>query len=166
MKYCRITTENHPVSLTYSDCIEDINALLVKEGHITPPLTFTNAEVVLNLDCVEARLALIQGNKDKNKSMDLTFGIANNDRSIQLMVLVELKLNNSNPNNVRRDHLAEKVAGSFLSLTKVIPIYANYIFIFQIDRKEEAKSRFFRMNPKIPNEYLVMDTLELKTTFF
>jgi hypothetical protein len=164
MKYCRITTENHPVSLACPDCIEDISALLLKEGHITL-FAFTNDEVVLNLDCVETLLAL-KGVRDKRKSMDMTFGIANDDRSVQLMVLVELKLNHLNPNNVKRDFLEQKVIESTAVLSNSIHIYANYIFLFRSDRKEEAKNRFFRMNPKIPNEYLVMDVEELYDTFF
>jgi len=166
MKYCQVTTKNHPISLANLTIVEDFNTLLNAEGHVTSIAAFTNGEVVLNLDAVETLIAIAQGNRAKTKSMDCSFGIANNGRSIQLMVLVELKLNHQNPNNVNRAHLEEKVAGSVSALTNIIPIYANYIFIFRTDRKEEAKSRFFRMNPRIPNEYFVMDLAELKSTFF
>lgn len=165
MKYCRITTENHPVSLTHIGCIEDINHLLVNEGHVGAAALFTNGEVVLNLDCVEALIALREA-RERSRSMDFSFGIANEDQSIRLIVLAELKLNHQNPNHVRREHLEEKVAGSILALTNAVHIYANYIFIFRSDKKEEAKSRFFRMNPRIPNEYLVMDLQELHYNFF
>jgi len=166
MKYCQTTTENHPVSSKHFSCIENINLLLTNEGHIGTAVLFINDEVVLNLDCVEAIIALNDDDRERNKSMDFSFGIANDDKSIQLMVLAELKLNSLNPNHIRMDHLKEKVAGSILALTNSIHIYANYIFIFRTDRKEEARSRFFRMNPRIPNEYLVMDLAELHYTFF
>lgn len=166
MKYCQVTTVNHPTSLANLTSIEDFNTLLTAEGHHASIAAFTNGEVVLNLNTVETLIAISQGNRPKTKSMDCCFGIANNDRSIQLMVLVELKLNHQNPNNVNRAHLEAKVAGSVSALTNIIPIYANYIFLFRTDRKEEAKSRFFRMNPRIPNEYFVMDLSELQSTFF
>lgn len=166
MKYCRITTMNHPTSLAHPSCIEDINALLLTEGDIGTGALFTNDEVVLNLDCVEAKIAFYDGDRERNKSMDFSFGIANDERSIQLMVLAELKLNSLNPNSIRREHLEEKVTASINVLTNAIDIYANYIFIFRNDKKEEARSRFFRMNPKIPNEYLVMDLEELYYNFF
>jgi len=165
MKYCKATTVNHPVSVAHKICLTDFNALLIVEGHISPVPPFTNNEIVLNLDCVETLLA-IAANRNKNRSMDCAFGIANDDKSVQLMVLVELKLNHQNPNHVKREQLEEKVGGSISALTNVIPIYANYIFLFRSDRKEEAKNRFFRMNPKIPNEYFVMDINELQYTFF
>jgi hypothetical protein len=165
MKYCSITTQSHPVSLLYTDCIEGLNTLLVTEGHNNSTPEFNNGQIVLNLDRVEDYLAILH-ERDKNKSMDFTFGIANEDKSIQLMVLVEARLNYLNPNNVKREHLEEKVRGSSSALTSVIPIYANYIFLFRVDKKEEARSRFFRMNPRIPNEYFVMDIEELKSTFF
>lgn len=166
MKYCQVTTKNHPTCLANLTIIEDFNTLLAGEGHIGLTAAFTNGEVVLNLDSLETLIAIAHGNRAKTRSMDCTFGISNDDRSIQLMVLVELKLNHQNPNNVNRAHLEEKVAGSVSALTDIIPIYANYIFIFRSDRKEEAKNRFFRMNPRIPNEYFVMDLPELKSTFF
>lgn len=165
MKYCKITTINHPISLTYPNCIEDINSLFIREGYASPEQPFINNEVILNLDFVESEVAPL-ANRLKNRSMDFTFGLSNNGQSIQLMVLAELKLNQQNPNQLKREHLEEKVAGSMSVLNSSIDIYANYIFIFRSDKKEEAKSRLFRMNPKIPNEYLVMDIEEFYNTFF
>lgn len=165
MKYCKITTINHPISLTYPNCIEDINSLFIREGYASSQKPFINNEVILNLDFVESEVAPL-ANRPKNRSMDFTFGLSNNGQSIQLMVLAELKLNQQNPNQLKREHLEEKVAGSMGVLNNSIDIYANYIFIFRSDKKEEAKSRFFRMNPKIPNEYLVMDIEEFYNTFF
>lgn len=165
MKYCKITTESHPISLAHPTCIEDINLLLVNEGYDGTLVLFNSNEVVLNLDCVETKIANDEA-KARSRSMDFSFGIANGDKSIKLMVLVELKLNQKNPNWVKREYLEEKVAGSALVLKNDIHIYANYIFIFRSDRKQEAINRFFRMNPRIPNEYLVMDLQELHDTFF
>ena len=72
----------------------------------------------------------------------MTFGIANDDRSIQLMVLVGYKLNLLNPNNVIIDFIEQKVSEAIAVLTTSIHIYANYIFLFRSDLKEEAKHRF------------------------
>ncbi|MGE9310139.1 hypothetical protein ACLOAU_00715 [Niabella sp. CJ426] len=165
MKYCSETTTTHPTSVSCPHCVNDFNDLLSAEGYIASQQLFNMGEVVLNLDCVEATCAAAAG-LERAKSMDLAFGISDLKKECQLMVLVEIRLNYQNPNNVRRDKLHEKVLGSIAALGSHLPIYANYIFVFREDKKQEARNRFFRMNPKIPNEYLVMDLDELKATFF
>jgi hypothetical protein len=166
MKYCKNTTQNHPISLSHIGCIEDINSLLLNEGYDGIEGLFVNHEVVLNLDCVEASMALNDGDRERNSSMDFTFGIANDDQSVKLMVLAELKLNSLNPNHIRREQLEKKVSSSKRILNIDVYIHNNFIFIFRKDKKEEAKSRFFRMNPRVPNEYIVMDLDELRYYFF
>jgi len=166
MKYCISTTQNHPIANSHPQCIEDFNTLIVKEGYSSPTALFTAGEKVLNLDTVEALIALSQGNRNRNSSMDITFGITNSDSTSKMMVLVELRLNYTNPNNVRREKLEEKVSGSLSALTNAIPIYPNFIFVFRTDKKEEARNRLFRMLPRIPNHYIVMDLPELKAAFF
>lgn len=166
MNYCISTTQNHPIAQAYPNCIQDFNTLLINEGYVSSTTLFDNSEVVLNLDAVEALIALAEDNRNRNSSMDFTFGIANKEATSRMMVLVELRLNYVNPNNLKREKLEDKVAGSLLALTSIIPIYPNFIFIFSSDKKEEARNRLFKMYPRIPSSYIVMDLQDLKTSFF
>ena len=165
MKYSLITTQNHPISINHPECTEDINSLLKHECNSLVATTFTNAEIVINLDTAEAILAHNQS-RQRNKSMDITFGISNVDLSIKMMVMVELRLNFENPYNLNRQSLEDKVKFSLIVLTNFVPIYPKFIFVFQAKIKEEAKNRFYRMNPKIPSDYVVMDLNDLKAAFF
>jgi hypothetical protein len=166
MKYCISTTQGHPIAKAHPTSIEDFNNLLAKEGYTETTTLFNSQEIVLNLDTVEALIALNEGNRNRNSSMDITFGIADTNLANKMMVLVELRLNYTNPNNLKREKLEDKVAGSLLALTTVIPVYPDFIFVFQSDKTQEAKSRLFRMYPKIPNNYKAMDLEELKAAFF
>ena len=96
----------------------------------------------------------------------MSFGVAIENSTIKHMVIVELRLNYINPNNVRREELEEKAIGSIAALGSSIPVHDNFIFIFQSNLVEQARNRLYRMNPRIPSNYIVMDPNTLKHTFF
>lgn len=165
MKYCGTTTTNHPVSIMYPRCLQDINTVNIREGYTEHVSLFEDAELVINLDYVEGQIA----SKEKRspvKSMDMAFGITNDKASIKQMVMVELRFNYVNMKNLTRPELIKKVAGSLLALGTHIPVYKDYIFVFQKNLKAQAKNRFFRMDPKIGSNFIVMDIYDLKTIFF
>jgi hypothetical protein len=166
MKYCRDTTINHVVALKHNACLEDINSLIRQEGYSDASPLFTNAEIVLNMDKAEDIVARLENRLEKNKSMDMAFGIAYPNSTKVKMLLVELRLNYSNPNNLSKAEIEEKVAGTSLLLSNIPEIIKMYIFIFKTGQLAEAYSRLFRMIPKINSNYVVMDIEHLKSTYF
>jgi hypothetical protein len=164
MKYCQATTMNHQVAQKYTSCITDINALTLKEGYTGVSPLFTNAEVVINLDEAESLFSVSIGRKEKNKSMDMAFGISNSTRNQMLMV--ELKFNVTEFYSLKKTDLEGKVAGSSLMLSNIPSIYKRYIFIFKTEHLQEAINRLFRMVPKIDSNYIALDVHLLKETYF
>lgn len=169
MKYCNNTTVNHPISQAYSNCLQNINDIILKDsqdchGYVIP--NFENNEIVINLDDVEEKLTIAQGRLEKNKSMDMAFGITNSDATVKEMLMVELRLNFINPNNLKKDKIDDKVAGSTLALQNHYPIHEKYIFIFKTSLVAEATNRLFRMHPAVNSNYVVMDLQNLKANFF
>lgn len=166
MRYCKLTTQNHKIISFCGSCLEDINTLICKEGYSGPSPLFTNSELVINMDCAEALLSNPSKKIQKNKSMDMAFGITNESSTKIQMLMVELRLNYNNPNNLNREEIEGKVNGTSLILANIPPIYKRYIFIFKTEQLQEAISRLFRMIPKIQTNYVVMDIHQLKDTYF
>ncbi len=167
MKYCSETTTNHKVAQTYTSCIEDINSFIANEGYDGLLPLFTKSEVILNMDKVETFVSASIGRKEKNKSMDMVFGITDPDNSIKKQILlVELKFNMKDFYGLKRQDLEGKVAGTTAILTDSSPIYKQYIFIFKTQCLQEALNRIYRMVPKIESNYIALDINLLKETFF
>ena len=116
------------------------------------------------MDTVEKLIATEQ-KRDRNKSMDLAFGITNDSGSKE-MILVELRLNYKNPHNLKSIELKEKVNSSCLVLSNIPPIHHEFIFILPTNIKQQARNWFHRMNPKPPSSYIVMDISDLHTKYF
>ncbi len=149
MKYCSTTTLTHNVATTYKNCIEDINSFIAKEGHSSPLPLFTNSEIILNMDKAEILVSDSLGRKEKNKSMDMAFGITDpNNSSKKQMLIVELKFNMTEFYGLRKQDLEGKVLGSTAILANEPPIYKKYIFIFKAQHLQEALNRMYRMVPK------------------
>lgn len=168
MKYCINTTRNHPITTKYPQVLEDINDLLINEsrdcvGYLVP--TFNNNESVINMDSLEAIVAR-DNNRARNKSMDLAFGINSADSINKEMVLVEIRLNYINPNNLNKEELEGKVNGSSQLLSGHHPIHNKYIFIFKSNQIQEAISRLRRMIPSINSGFIVMDVEQLQLSYF
>ncbi len=164
MKYCKTTTETHPLALAHPQFVEDINTHISDEGYIGISV-FTQNETVLDLDEVETIIASIQS-RLKNQSMDMTIGLKNDDSSIKEMLLVDFKFRMGNPNNLIQVDMMGKVTGSTNILGPSIQVRNEYIFVFQTNLVEQAINRMARMIPSIHSAYKAMDILTLKATYF
>ena len=166
MKYCRNTTINHVISQTHTNCLIDLNSLIVREGFAGVNRLFVNGEIVLDLDLAETIFAGIENRKEKNKSMDMAFGLTNADATKRQMLLVELKFNVRDVYSLRKNDLEGKVESSCNLLGNDPAIYQRFIFIVKTENIQEAISRFFRMIPKIDSKYVVLDIHLLKEQYF
>lgn len=164
MKYCKTLTLKHIESINKSECLKNFNNLIVQEGYDGLKKVFSKEIVVLDLDCVESKNA-INEKRTNRSSMDCTFAIKNEITGDFEMLLVELRFNYINMRNLTRIKLLDKVKGSTIALGNSVKINEYNIFIFKSDLKEQAKSRLFRMLPKIPNNYVVMDIFDLKASY-
>lgn len=168
MKYDKQKTISHPVSITYSCCIQDFNEVVKNEDDELNAKQYTcvflSSVEVLNLDCAKDKKYPIEVGKERPKSMDITFAISENNDSE--MVLVDFKLNVRNPNTLKKDGLERKVSDSIVFLGNSIPIHNQYIFVFQPKRVQQARNRLQRMIPKIPNNYVAMDLQDLINRYF
>ena len=124
MRYCKSTTESHPLSLRYPKHLRCINDIIKEEhGTILP----FNQEVALNLDKVKEESN--ETNIKRHKSVDFVFGIKEDNQ--EFSVLVELKLDCKNPKNLREADLRDKIIDSkTLLFGSGIPIYNEYFFVF------------------------------------
>jgi hypothetical protein len=166
MKYCYLTTTTHPIAIKYSTCVEDLNAIITNEGYSGTIPVFTNSEVAINMDCVEALFSIEINRIERNKSMDIAFGLTNNDSTKKQMLLVEFKFNMHDFYGLRRESLIEKVQGSLAILGDTPPVYKRYIIVVQTKYLQEAISRIYRMVPKIDSTYVVLDLTLLHSTYF
>jgi len=165
MRYSKDKTLNHVQSLAFPNCLKCLDLLVIREGLCNSSGLFNPDILVLDLDCVEACLASKE-RRLKVKSMDFAFAISGGEPTELFMVLVELRFNYKNLQNLNRVELLGKVDGSTIALGGSIPINEKKIFVFKDNLKEQAKSRLFRMNPQVPNNFIVMDVIELKETYF
>ena len=166
MNYCLNSTKDHRISKTHGQCITDINSLISSEGYITTKPFFNNNEVVINLDLAEAICADLECRNERNKSMDMAFGLRSLDGKKIQMLLVELKFNVKDVYSLKKIDLEGKVDGSCLVLGNNPPIYQRFIFIVKSEHLQEAISRFYRMNPKLDSKYVALDIQTLKSEYF
>ena len=165
MKYSRSLTISHPTALEKPECLKNFNALNIEEGFNGLVDLFDDSVIVLDLDCVELKNAMRE-RRNQNSSMDCVFAIHNEETGKSEMLLVELRYNYINMQNLTRKKLIDKDTFSRIVLGNSRFINSESIFIFHKDLKEQAKSRLFRMLPRVPSEYIVMDIYELKTQYF
>lgn len=165
MKYDKTKTINHPLSVKHPYCLKDFNQAVFDEDEslrIVPHLV--NDVEVLNLDYVKDK-EYFGENTEKPKSMDIAFAVSNTDTTE--MVLVDFKLNVTNPNNLTTEELVGKVDDSIELLGSSVPIHSQYIFIFQPNKKQQAENKLYRrMKGRIPNNYKAMDLQDLIKKYF
>ena len=160
MKYCEITTKGHPLSLNHKTCLEIIDQIIIREGG-NSRLFGTNS-VALNLDMVERSHRPHQ----MQSTVDFCFGVSQNLKNRQI-VLTELRLRVNNPKTIKKSDLVDKVNGSINLLSREIPIYKEFYFIFKNDQKEVARSHFrllFYNKPNTP--YIPLKLNDLHALFF
>ena len=164
MKYSReetLTLSNH---IKKDQCLEYLNDLLIREGCSSIMPVFDNNEIVLDMDCVEHQN--IRGTGiGARKSMDCAFVLTNADGTLIEILLVEFKFNVRNLKQIDKWDLLDKVAGSKGSLSPLTNIHGEHIFIFESKLKQQARRKFYMMNPRM-DELVTMDIHELKALYF
>lgn len=170
MKYDKQKTINHPISITYSCCIQDFNEVVKEEDNVLKAKQYTcvflSSVEVLNLDCVKDKQYPIEIGKERPKSMDISFAISENDRTEMILVDFKLNIEGKKLNGIKKIDLEGNVNDSISFLGNSTPIHDQYIFVFQLNKVQQARNRLQRMHPKIPNNYIAMDLLELIQKYF
>lgn len=163
MKYSKQKSASHIIAQTYPSCFVDIDQLIFKDDDSLLQVgnEFDNSDVI-DLDGVEI-LRAQRERRNQKSTMDCAFAIS--DDSKTEMLLVEFRFNYVNLQNLNRNKLVDKVECSHEILGDSVPINENSIFIFQKNLKAQAQSRLYRMYPRVPNNYLVMDLDDLKQFF-
>ncbi len=165
MKYCAQTTQDHKIAVEH-ECLQGLDELMIQEGYIGATPFFHPQVQILNLDIAESKVAAKEM-RVPNKSMDLAFGLRDDSlNGLKKMLLVELRFNYINMRNLKRSDLIGKVQESKLIMENNPEVEGYFIFIFQTNIKAQATNRFFRMNPVVPSEYVVMDINDLKQKYF
>lgn len=163
MRYSNDKTLALATEIGRTDCLKDLNQMISHEGFTGALPFFGNSEIVLDMDCVEGKLASYE-KRIPNKSMDSAFVISNGKTEI---LLVEFRFNYRNMKNLDKRELFGKVSGSRNALiSSTLNIQDNYYFVFDNNLKEQAKRRFRNMVPSMPTHYIATDLIDLKALFF
>lgn len=165
MKYSKKQTIKLATEINRIPCLINLNDLILKEGCSNLMPVFLNDEIVIDMDCVESKLAK-EEKRIKKKSMDSAFIIANAEKGEEVL-LVEFRFNYKNMKNLDKFELFDKVNGSTSALKATsINICDKYIYVFNSDLKEQAVRRFRNMVPSMPVHYVATDIVDLKARFF
>lgn len=170
MRYCETLTKNHSQAIKYPDILTEIFILLQNEGCRLKPSPFdANISLIINGDKLEELVTLASGKTvaDKNKSVDLIFGVKSHDSQIEEFQFVELKL------RTQRDFyyldkfsLRNKINSSAIALGSSMPISKKYYLVFRKEILNLAERYLFRINPKLNNDFKAIDVVTLHRLFF
>jgi hypothetical protein len=165
MKYAKEATEKYARLINKIECLEPVGQLVINEGCIDQNINFNGDELVLNMDCVEGKIASRE-RRDPNKSMDSAFIAEDSSGTKQEIVFVEYRFNYENLSNIKKQDLFGKVNGSTAALNYPDNIHSNYYYVFNSNMKQQAKNRFNRMNPAMPQHHVAVDMYDIKNLFF
>lgn len=166
-KYSKEALYKHKIVLDYPFLLENINYVLENESKECTNCSlpyFENNELVINLDLLEKTLLEKNIIQQRLQSVDIAFAILYENKIN--MLLVELKLNVKTPNNIEKVSLENKINNSINRLGNQHPIHEKFIIIFPNKMIEQAKRRFFRMNPRLNSNFVPMDTQSFKNLYF
>lgn len=160
--YCLNQTKLFADTINCSSCLISLNVLINKEGfdnveqHIFP-----DEHLCVDMDNVEKILADIE-NRNRNKSMDSAYVLRTGD-----VVLVEYRFNYQNLRNLKSNTLILKRTHSEQIVKKYnYSVHSNFYYVFNRNVIEQAKRRFYRFNPKLPQIYKAVDLQDLKLKFW
>jgi len=159
MKYCKETTEQHPLSEKYPACLEQLKGCIKKEGGSGD--LFSDDDICLNLDEVEKVMST--GNREA--TMDVAIGLSEEKRNRQ-MLLVEFRFRYDKPSNIGKKEIEDKINHSKQLLLGGVPINKDYVFVFSPKKVNEARSHFRRLFSGKKVSALVMEEKELHKTYF
>jgi len=158
-QYSPTKTLEHPIASKYPRCVENICDIVKEEGATS---TNFSDEKAINIDKVE-RALIQQEQRDPLSTMDMSFAITNGKSTN--MVLVEMRLNYKNPENISKREIDAKIKHSKNILTHSAVIHGCYYFVFPSKVKERAISVIRRAFSNKAN-YVALDLAGLNEVFF
>lgn len=162
MQYNKPTTLSHLLSHKYPKFLEKLDEVIVSEGGRYARKLGDNV-VVLNLD----KVAIAQKMASIPSSMDITFGVTDENGRNAKMVLVDFKFRQEKVSNIGKADLEDKVSGSKMLMENTPAILSQYYFVFPSNLKHQAISHIarnlFKNKPNIA--YKAVDIGELITIF-
>ncbi len=159
-KYCKETTITHRLSITHKDCLIDINNLSKKNG--AKKEVFKKEIEVLNLDCVEIKLAKNE-RRNRKKTMDFVVGLKRKNEN--KMLLIDFKLKAKNGKNIDGSNLKNKIKYSVSLIGNNPQIMKFYLLIYNKNYINEATQTIRRKMLNKP-EIIIISINELKTILF
>lgn len=163
MQYDKPTTVSYSLSCKYSKLLEELDSVIVNEGG-SCARKLGGDVVVLNLD----KVAIAQKMASIPSTMDITFGITDDNGRNSKMVLVDFKFRQEKVGNIGKADLEGKVGGSKMLMVGTPPVFQEYYFVFPPNKKKEATSHFARrlFNNKTKIPFKSVDINDLLTIFF
>ena len=164
MKFCSGLTKNHNAVNKYPSILREIKLILIEEGFVMSSASpfYSNTDNVIDGDKLEELLAISES-RDKNKSMDLIFGIKNNTND--KFQLVELKLRSTTFYHLDKSSFLGKVLGTKNALGGS-NINSDYYIVFQDTVIQQARRYLFRANPRLNNQFKAVNVNGLYAKFF
>lgn len=166
MTYSKEATITFSNSIGYSECLTDLNSLISNDGCVEKMPVFNDCCKVLNMDCVENKIAKLE-RRTNNKSMDSLF-VARDENGTEEIVFVEYRFNYQSMKNLKIADLRGKKKFSTKNINNFgyTNIHSKFYYIFNSNLKAQARNYFKRQYPKMPNNFKPIDIMDLKNTFF
>jgi hypothetical protein len=166
MKYSKFSTIKLGIQTGFRDCLSNLNTLIVKEGCLEGMPLFDNSDVVLDMDCVESKIAKSEGRTNK-KSMDSLL-VVNDSSGYSQIVFVEFRFNYKSMKNLKAKDLRGKKKYSKKNMNDLgfHNINNNYYYVFDPDLKAQARRYFRSLYPSMPSNFKPISISELKDIFF
>jgi hypothetical protein len=158
-KYCKATTNKHPVAIKFKQYVEEIHSVCINEG---AKKTSFSKEKCINLDKIEWFIAKKE-KRNALKTMDISFGIKSGNK--KRIALCELRLNFENVYNLKKSDIDSKISHSIDILGHSLMIYNFYLFIFKSDKKNQANYVLRRLYSN-KNMFEILDLYGLKNKYF
>jgi hypothetical protein len=155
MIYSKEVTKSHQLAGKYKQAITPLNELLIKEGLKRTPFTL---EEVLDIDKIE--IMYKTGCGSRQETMDFCMGLCCNQ-----MLLVEAKFRVSQPRNIKKNDIENKIRYSITLLGQDTPVAKEKVFLFSPDTVDLARrylARLFNNNPRLK----VYTVNEFKDSYF
>ena len=176
MKYCEQTTREHEINkLTNNSCFMSINCIIEKDLKGDKSFSIFDENIIaIDTDKAEEVIAKSEG-RNQNKSMDMCFGLTEQDA--KYILLVELKLGYKKENSKILDELNKLNANQFINKVKdsknilgdSIPIIEEYFFRFEssiINRVMQRIKSITSNAPELRRNYKIATIQELKERWF
>ncbi len=160
MNYCVQTTMNHKFAITNTNSLKPIMNIVKRDGG-----KLSNTELVFDLDEIETQIAK-KTNRNEINTVDITFGVKNNNEKSLGMLLVELKLRMKNQEQFSKTDFENKVNHSKAIMGQDISIHTKCYFVVNGSLKQKMTNEVRRKYNNNPNiNCIVIDEQELNNIF-